>query len=41
MSTITKEVKVGSEEGQFFKYSLHTNNWELEDGKLLSCRVLR
>ena len=44
MSTVTKKLKVESEEGQIFKCSLHTNNLELEDelrlfGKLLSCRV--
>ena len=42
--TITKKLKVGSEEGQIFKCSLHTNGLNLEDevrlfGKLLSCRV--
>ena len=44
MSTITKKLKVGSEEGQIFKCSLHTKNLELEDelllfGKLLSYRI--
>ena len=44
MSTITTKLKVGSEGGQVFKCSLHTNGLELEDelilfGKFLSCRV--
>ena len=44
MSIIIKKPKVGSEEGQIFKCSLHTNGLYLEDelilfGKVLSCRV--
>ena len=44
MSTITKNLKVGSEEGQILKCSLHTNGLELEDElKLfkifLNCRI--
>ena len=44
MSIITKKLKVGSEEEQIFKCSLHTNGFEFEDelrffGMLLSCRV--
>ena len=37
MSTITKKPKVGSEEGQIFKCSLHTNSLELED-ELVLCK---
>ena len=44
MFTITKKLKVGSEEGQIFKCSLYTNGLELEDEvnlfeKLLNCKV--
>ena len=44
MSTITKILKVGCEEGQISKCSLHTNGLELKDElklfeMLLSCRV--
>ena len=44
MSTITKKLKVGSEEGQIFKCLLHRNGLESEDkliffGKVLSCKI--
>ena len=44
MSSITKKLKVGNEEGQIFICSLHTNGLELEDefrlfGKFLSCKA--
>ena len=44
MSTIIGKPKVGSEERQIFRCSLHTNGLELKDelilfGKVLSCRV--
>ena len=35
MSEITRNPKVGSEEGQIFKCSLHTNGLELEDELIL------
>ena len=44
MFAITKVLKVGNEEGQIFKCSLHTNNLDLENeliliGKFLNCIV--
>ena len=44
MFAILKKPKVGSEKGQIFKCSLHTNSLELEDElilfeKVLNCRV--
>ena len=44
MFAITEKPKVGNEEGQIFKCSLHTSGLELEDElilfeKLLNCRV--
>ena len=44
MFVFTKKLKVGNEEGQIFKCSLHANGLELEDelrlfGKILDCRI--
>ena len=40
MCSITRKPEVGSEEGETFKCSLHTNGLELEDELILFEKVL-